>query len=239
MRRMRPDLLATLPKTRREVLHLLKQRGRATIVELAQALHMTHEGVRAHVVQLQKGGWISAECEPLAAPDEQPAGRPPVQYCLTVAGDHAFPKHYDDLTVLLLDALLATADEQAVNDVLATVTDIRVDAIAARAKSASFEDRLNALASIYLENDPFVEVVHRNGDRVLVERNCPFLNVALQRPAICSTTVSAMRRLLGHEVVRERRFQDGEARCEFRVLMNEPVKRQTRFAPEPPKDAAV
>lgn len=233
------DVLSALPRTRREVLQLLKQRGRATIVELAEALRMTHEGVRTHVVQLQQEGWITADCSNLSSPaDEQSPGRPPAQYCLTVAGDHAFPKHYDDLTVLLLDALLETADERVTRDVLATVTDIRVDAVRARASDASFEEKLHALASIYLEDDPFVEVVQRDGDWILIERNCPFLNVAMQRPAICSTTVSTMRRFLGYEVVRERRFQDGEARCEFRVLTQRPLRRPRRFEQEPPKDAA-
>lgn len=232
------DVLATLPKTRREVLAQLKQRGGATIAELADSLGMTHEGVRAHIVQLQQEGWITTFCPPGDdAPGPQSTGRPPVTYCLSVAGDHVFPKHYDDLTVLLLDAVLETADEATLAEILAKVTDIRVDALRARAHGP-LEEKLEALASIYLENDPFVEVERRGEDWVVIERNCPFLNVAMQRPAICSTTVSTLRRLVGYEVVRERRFQDGEGRCEFRVLTDQPVRRGKRFETEPPKNSA-
>jgi predicted ArsR family transcriptional regulator len=234
------DVLATLPKTRREVLARLKQRGRATIAELAEELGLTHEGVRAHIVQLQQEGWITAWCPPDDDAAESPTtGRPPVAYCLSVAGDHVFPKHYDDLTVLLLDAVMETADEATLREILAKVTDIRVDALRARG-AATLEEKLAAVTSIYLENDPFVEVVQRRDDWVLIERNCPFLNVAMQRPAICSTTVSTLRRLIGYEVVRERRFQDGDARCEFRVLADRPVKRGgKRFEVEPPKESGV
>lgn len=229
------DVFSTLPRTRREVLTVIKRIGAATIVEVAQQLGMTHEGVRAHIVQLQEEGWIKPDCDSIGDPVEPGAGRPAVRYCLTLAGDHVFPKFYDDLTVLLLDAVLESVDDETLKEVLAKVTDIRVDALRARS-GESLEERLDALASIYLENDPFLEVKRDGGDIVLVERNCPFLNVAMQRPAICSTTVSTIRRMLGYEVVRDRRFQDGEARCEFRVLTGRPVRRPRRFTFEPPKD---
>ncbi len=229
------DVFATLPRTRREVLAVLKRLGAATIVEVAQQLGMTHEGVRAHVIQLQEEGWIKAECDTVLESAEQGAGRPAIRYCLSVAGDHVFPKFYDDLTVLLLDAVMETVDEEALREVLAKVTDIRVEALGGHAAD-SLEKKLEALASLYLENDPFMEIRRDGDDFVLVERNCPFLNVALQRPAICSTTVSTIRRMLGYEVVRDHRFQDGEARCEFRVIAGRPVRRPRRFTFEPPKD---
>ena len=56
----------------------------------------------------------------------------------------------------------------------------------------------------------------------LVEHNCPFLNVALERPVVCSVTVSLLSRLLGFEVVREEKFQAGDGRCAFRVLTDRP-----------------
>ena len=224
------DVLATLPKTRREILLLLKQRVRATIVELAQQLGMTHEGIRSHIQQLQQDGWVTAECDTEETAKEQASGRPPTRYCLSLAGEHVFPKRYDALTALLLAAVAEMTEEKGLHELLAAVTDLRVDAL--RSSSG------NRLESIYVRDDPFVEIIQRDGDTVIVERNCPFLQVALEQPVICSTTVSAIRRLAGFDVVRERRFQDGEGRCEFRVLSRRPMKRPPRFALEPPKDAA-
>lgn len=231
------DVLARLPKTRREILLLLKQRVRATIVELAQELGMTHEGVRTQILQLQQDGWVTAECESAEITDEDAtSGRPPVWYCLSLGGEHVFPKRYDALTGLLLQAVTRIGDEQGLQELLASVTDIRVRAI--RRGASDEEAGIDPLESIYLRDDPFIEIIRRDGDTVVVERNCPFLQVALEQPAICSTTVSVLRRLSGFEVVRERRFQDGEGRCEFRILSHRPLKRPARFAVEPPKDFA-
>jgi predicted ArsR family transcriptional regulator len=70
-----------------------------------------------------------------------------------------------------------------------------------------------------------------SGELRLVERNCPFLNVASRRPALCSVTVSTLSRLLGHTVTREKRFQDGDGRCVFRVHLNQPINTDAfRFA---------
>lgn len=231
------DILATLPKTRREVLAVLKMRGRATILELSRQLDLTHEGIRSHILQLQRDGWIMSDCEQVEEEDpEQGAGRPPAQYCLTDAGDHVFPKYYDELTLLLLDAAAAQADGEVLRRILEKMTDMRVKALADRVKALAIGEQIASLRSIYIENDPFTEVAEQGGDWVLIERNCPFLNVALQRPTICSTTVSTLRRLLGHEVVRQRRFQDGEGRCEFRVVTSRPRRRGPRFEIEPPRE---
>lgn len=65
---------------------------------------------------------------------------------------------------------------------------------------------------------------HHSGDRLsLIEHNCPFFNVAKRRPVLCSVTVSMLTRLLGYRVVREERFQNGDGRCVFRVLLDQPI----------------
>lgn len=81
-----------------------------------------------------------------------------------------------------------------------------------------------------MEDDPFTSV-ERNGGIKLVERNCPFRNVAMERPALCSTTVSTLTRLLGVRVERELTFQNGDGCCAFHVHLDQPVDTTTfRFA---------
>ena len=58
----------------------------------------------------------------------------------------------------------------------------------------------------------------------VIERNCPYLNAAMKRPALCSVTVNSLTRLLGVRVDREERFQNGDGRCVFRVYADEPVR---------------
>ncbi|MCG8432716.1 MAG: DNA-binding protein, partial [Gammaproteobacteria bacterium] len=58
----------------------------------------------------------------------------------------------------------------------------------------------------------------------------PFLNVAMKEPRLCSLTISTMKRLLGVEVERTDRFQNGDGRCVFRIHANKPVAKKFRFA---------
>jgi len=230
------DLLNQLPETRRQILLLLKHRGRATTMELAQDLGLSHEAVRRHLIQLSQEGFIKTEC-PEDDEEGKLSGRPPVAHCLTAAGDHFFPKRYDELATLFIDA--ASDDGGGEVETLARITKQRAARLPTSTR-AELKDRVRTLQSVYLEGDPYLEVRRDGDDYLIVEKNCVFLNVALERPAICSTTVSLMRQILGVEVVREERFQDDDGRCTFRVVSDRPVstRRRRRFEFEPPKDAA-
>ena len=197
----------------------------ASISEVARALAVTHEAARKQILDLKQSGWLTTTCA--EDEDESPAaGRPPAQYCLTPSAENLFPKYYAPLTGELLDQFGDAA--------LTTITDNVVDRLRAQAASGSLKERVAAARGVYVDADPYTSVEQRGSDFVVVERNCPFLDVALDRPAICSTTVSALRRYTGREVVRERRFQDGDGRCEFHVRPGR-RGRSTPFEIEPPR----
>ena len=226
-----------LSPTRREILRALKVLGEATIPELAARLRLVHESIRKQVLDMQRRGWITSRCE--AQDDSESAlmtGRPPVEYCLTSAGDHFFPKDYDGLFLQMLEALKDTHGEDAVVEIAATLTDDRVARLQDRSKGSSLQDKVEELRAIYREDDAFIKVEPRGADLVVIEKCCPYLNIALEHPLICSTTVSTLRRVLGYEVVRERRFQDGDQRCEFHVkTAHRAAESSPRFEFEPSK----
>lgn len=232
------DLLAELSATRGAILRLLKKETVVSIPRIAALLDLTHEAARKQVMDLQRSGWVKSDCPPDEI-ESAPMGRPPAQFCLTPAGDHLFPKHYANLLVAILDGVRSEVSEESLTAVLAHLTDERVAEFKPLVASLPLEQKVDLLRSIYVEGDPFTTVERRGDDLVLVERNCPYLKVALKRPAICSTTVSALRRLTGCQVVRERRFQDDDGRCEFHVrAATESVARtRARFEPEPPKSS--
>ncbi|HEX6383473.1 MAG TPA: DNA-binding protein, partial [Anaerolineae bacterium] len=145
-------------------------------------------------------------------------------YSLSSAGDHLFPKNYDELAVGLIDAIGGALGSGALHSVLATLTDAQVAQWEPQLSGKDLAERLDALQGIYIENDPFTEVGMEDGELQLVERNCPYLNIASQRPALCSVTVSVLSRLLGRRVTRSKRFQDGDGRCVFRVHADQPLQ---------------
>jgi predicted ArsR family transcriptional regulator len=201
------------PGVRRRLLARLKHAGECSVAELAADAGVSYEAVRQQLGLLAAEGLVARRAVRPGA-----RGRPAGRYALTPAGDHLFAKRYDDLAVELIDAASEVLGREALERLLARLTDDRVRTWEPRLRGLSLEERLEALREIYLDDDPFTAVEGGPDGPRLIERNCPFLTVATRRPALCSVTVSALTRLLGAEVVREERFQAGDGRCAFRVV---------------------
>lgn len=216
---------AGLSRSRAVIMDALKRRGTASRTEIAASLGQTREAARQHLMALEREGWIARD-DTVA---ENRPGRPSIRYRLTDAGDHLFPKHYDAMSIELMDTLVERLGESGLQDMLKAITDRQVERWQAELDGLDLAAKLDRLKGIYFEGDPYTRV-ERDGDGfVLIERNCPFLNVALQRPALCSVTVSTLSRLLGVRVYREARFQDGDRHCAFRVRPDRPLDEDFRF----------
>jgi predicted ArsR family transcriptional regulator len=214
-----------LPDSRRAILETLKQHGQTTIARLAAELRLTGEAVRQQLLQLRREGWIEA------SETERPRiGRPATSYRLTVKGDHLFPKQYDSLLVSLLDAITAELGNDAVQRLLVRLADEAVQRIEPASRALPLEQRVEAVRNFYRPGDSYMTVESRGDGCCLVERNCPFYNVAMQRPAICDVSVNAMSRILGVRVERERSFQNGDGCCLFRVFGSQPVDPNQRLS---------
>jgi predicted ArsR family transcriptional regulator len=112
---------------------------------------------------------------------------------VTQADDHFFPKQYPELMIGALDAIEADGGPDGLTAVLARITDERVALLEPKVVRLPMQRKMEALRAIYSDGDPFTEVERRGENFVLIERNCPYLEVALERPDICSTTASALR----------------------------------------------
>ncbi|MGG3468618.1 methanogen output domain 1-containing protein [Neobacillus pocheonensis] len=215
-----------LSETRQALLLTLKREGPATIASLASRLEMTREAVRQQFLQLENEGWIEGN---INRETSNGGGRPSMRYRLTDAGDHLFPKHYDALTVEVLDTVSDQLGLEALKQVLFTMAEVRVREWESRLQGLSLEERMEALRELYLKDDNFMEVENLNNDLFLIEKNCPFYNVAYKRPVLCNVTVTMLSRLLGYRVIRKERFQNGDGRCVFQVLLDEPIDNESTY----------
>jgi predicted ArsR family transcriptional regulator len=213
-----------LPDSRRAILTALKQHGSATIAQLAAILQLTGEAVRQQLLQLQRDGWIEARVDRAAGGR---TGRPATAYNLTAAGDHLFPKQYDALNVAMIDAIADELGPEAATRVLARVSADKANIIEPMLRELTLDQRIDALKNWYLQDDPYMETEKTEDGYRLIERNCPFYNTAMRRPNLCSVSVDALTRVLGVRVWREEKFQNGDGRCVFRVMAEEPVDRDT------------
>lgn len=213
------------------ILRYIKQRGSATLREAARHLRISHEGVRKQVAVMEANGWVSRSGS--AEAGRRPKGRPTESFAVTTAGDRLFPKAYDRLSSDLILALASTGDPEVLRKVLSALADMQVAAWEPLLADRPAKEKLEALKGLYLKDDPFMSVEERDGDLVLIERNCPFLNVAMEHPALCSLSVSVLERLIGHPVVRQERFQTGAGRCVFRIRLGDrPSIRKFEFETE-------
>lgn len=220
----------SISDVQQQILAFIKQQGETTNAALATQLNVSYEAVRQQLRQLEAAQLVVSRKK---RPEGQRVGRPTRVYVLSAAGDHLFPKAYDDLAVELIDTLATTLGPDALRQVLTSFADENVRQWAPHLQDKPLPERLEALKGFYLEDDAYMEVGQdeASGDLMLVEKNCPFLNVATRRPALCSVTVSTLSRLLGQTVTREKRFQNGDGRCVFRVHLDQPLNPETfRFA---------
>lgn len=197
---------------------------------------MTGEAVRQQLIQLQREGWVeiqggrddeaarkASQRDDRASGRAARTGRPASRFRLTGAGEHLFPKSYDTLALKVLGTIDHHLGAGALEKVYANMSSDRVRDLEAIMKELDLARRVEVLQAYYAADDAFMEIEPaRNGFR-LVERNCPYLNVAMEQPGVCSVSVNAMTRLLGVRVVREESFQRGDGRCVFRVRSDEPV----------------
>jgi predicted ArsR family transcriptional regulator len=207
--------------TRKSILTLLKQNGSETISGLSRKLNISNEGIRLHLVQLERDGYIKRNTEK-SAPK---GGRPAIKISLTYKGETLFPKHYDALTIEVIDTVAQQLGKDAVKKILSALVDKRVREWQQHLNGLSLAEKLEALKNLYISNDLFMDVDydHETKTMILIERNCPFYDVALQRPVLCSVTINTLTRLLGYRVSREKRFQNGDGCCIFRVNTDQPI----------------
>ena len=212
--------LNQIPGPRRDILYYIKQYGQTTVADLSSRLQMTGEAVRQHLLHLIQDGYIQRQSERTPAAG---AGRPSLYYSLTIDGEHLFPKSYDGLTVELIDTVISQLGEEALKEVLSKMTESRVQQWEFQLRGLTLLERVAALKDIYMENDSFIGIEQNGEEILLIERNCPFANVAMKRPALCSVTVNVLTRLLGIQVVRKEKFQNGDGRCVFSILSTQAI----------------
>lgn len=217
-------------ETKQEILKTLKEVGSASIAMLQSKLDMTGEALRQHLLQLKHDGFVERKSKKSKDPL---GGRPAKQYYLTLDGEHLFPKNYDQLTMEIIDTVADNLGQEALLKILETMTNTRIKKWEPQLQGLDVNERLEVLKGLYLQDDAFMEIEESENAISLVEHNCPFLNVATKRPTLCSVTVSTLTQLLGYKVERKERFQNGDGRCVFRILLDQPVDVNTyRFTLE-------
>src|SRR5919197_123002 len=214
----KPSKKPTTVRTRRAIVHLLKQEGALDAQTLAARLHLSPMAVRQHLYALQDEHLVTYDEVP------RPVGRPAKLWQLTSAADHLFPEAYAELTLSLLTSVTEAFGPAGLERLLDVRT--RQQIAAYRQKMAgqdTLQQRVEAQAALRTDEGYMAEVqAQADGSFLLLEKHCPICVAAVACTGLCGKELEVFRAVLGQDVVVERteHMVVGARRCAYRVSTN-------------------
>jgi predicted ArsR family transcriptional regulator len=202
---------ASMQRTRRQILDILKKRGRATLEELSQEVGLSPVTVRVHLSVLQRDDLLNVD------EVRGKVGRPYFVYSLSEEAENLFPKRYH----LLANRLLSSMDDLLPADTMDTVMrDVAAKWArerGARMAGKSLEDRVEEVARIRTEEGAMAEWERMNGGYLLTQYNCAHLAVSRTHDRICRMEQAYLSQMLGASVTRETRIGGGDRVCSYMI----------------------
>lgn len=197
--------------TRQQIISALKRSGRDSLDSLSQLLGISREGVRKHLVILEREGLVSVSLR------RGGPGRPGHVYSLTEQADEAFPRRYSELAIELLDYVEKRFGAEAVDEFFATRTARLID-VSRPMVFGSLRARVEALCSVLRDAGALAEFEDTADGLVLRCYNCRVSKVARHYPQSCAHDQILVERLLGTQVQRQGCMAKGDSACQFLIV---------------------
>nr|QRW40696.1 transcriptional regulator [bacterium] len=199
-----------LTTTRGRIVSLLRRSSR-TVNELAEALGLTDNAVRAHLATLERDGLVQQA-------GSRPGFRKPnLTYDLTPAAGGFFPKPYgpllQHLLVVLSERLPAPELDDALQEVGRRVAALYLD----RMQGTDPRGRVCQAVAVLTELGALAEVEEREGKLLIRGFDCPLAAAVEGHPGACRLAEAMLSELVGAPVV-ERCQRETPPRCIFEVL---------------------
>ncbi len=195
-----------LTSTRGRVIGLLR-RSEGTVNDLAAALALSDNAVRAHLASLERDGLVEQRGV------QRGVGKPAYIYGLSPSAEQLFPKAYDQVLSHLLDLLAERLGAAAVESLL---VEVGRRAVAGRVWPEGAEARLEAALLLLEELGGLAEVERRNGSVAIRGYSCPLGELVPAHPEVCRLAEAVLSEVVGAPV-RERCEKGSAPRCVFEV----------------------
>ena len=193
--------------TRGKVVQHLRQ-GLRTVNELAEALELTDNAVRAHLAALERDGMVTQ------GELRRGVGKPAFTYDLTPAAEHLFPKAYGALMRQLLDVLGERLEGDTIEAALREVG--RRVAGERRPADGNTRERLELATEVLGDLGGLAEAEPTDTGFVIHGCSCPLAAIVEGNPEACVLAEEMLSDLLGVPV-RQVCDQGPPARCRFEV----------------------
>src|SRR5919112_2787773 len=205
--------------TRGQLVTFLRRAGR-TVEELAQALNLTDNGVRAHLTTLERDGIVRQRGSVRRGSG---GGKPAYIYELTPEAEVLFPKAYEPVLSQLLDALAVQLGLQESEALLRSVG--RRIAEGQSVPADEVRGRLEAAVGVLNKLGGLAELEERDGSFVIRGYSCPLAAVTPGHPEVCRLAETLIAELAGVPVG-ERCDRGKRPRCCFEVATPDNAERK-------------
>lgn len=194
--------------TTRGQIILLLRRANQTVEDLAQALDLTDNAVRAHLATLERDGLVEQRGA------RRGVGKPAHIYALTAGAERLFPKAYEPVLRGLLDTLVERQRADQVEELLRATG--RRMARAADAPRGDLRARSAAATATLNELGGLAELTETEGEYWIQSQRCPLAALIPDHPQICQLAEELVSELVG-EPAQERCDQSATPRCRFAI----------------------
>ncbi|HKP04270.1 MAG TPA: ArsR family transcriptional regulator [Chthoniobacterales bacterium] len=198
-----------IQSTRGQILTLLRQRDR-TVGELATELQLTDNAVRAHLMTLERDGFVGQ------AGTRAGSRRPHALFTVTGAVEHVFPKSYGRLLDLVLGAIARRLGPRELGKAMREVGREIAGENMARAPARSHQQRIELAVQILSELGGAATVERVDGTDVIRGRGCPIAAATAKHPEACLIAESLLSEIIGVPV-KERCQRGTDPSCCFEI----------------------
>lgn len=201
-----------LGESQRSILSRIKERGHATIPELADEIGLNIETVRGHVRTLVATGLVRRDGSRSTGP-----GRPEVVYAVTEEAEALFPRREGDTLRELTAHLVNRGQTHVLKEFFEGQIGVRRAEALERVRHLQGRARVEEVGRIFTELG-FMAVVEGSDDAPQLRLcHCPIRSMINETTIPCVAEIGLIRELLGEELMRESYIPAGGTSCSYRV----------------------
>jgi predicted ArsR family transcriptional regulator len=188
------------------------RRSNRTVEDLARALDLTDNGVRAHLAVLERDGIVRQRGS--VRRSSGGGGKPAYLYELTQEAEELFPKAYEPTLGRLLDVLSERLGPEGSEALLRSVGRRLAEEHSTRADGG--HARLETAVEVLNELGGLAELEERDGALVIRGYSCPLGGVTPEHPEVCRMAEALVGEVAGM-TVHEHCDRGERPRCYFEV----------------------
>jgi len=199
--------------TRQKIVELLRDRGQATVEELAEALGLTSMAIRHHLNVLYGDNLVVTS----RVRRKKHPGRPQQLYTLTRSANEPFPEDYYHLADYLLDEVKSALGGDVLNRLLDNIADKMAAESPPSPPGQSSEERLDNLVD-FLGDKGFNARWGRQDDGYIIRvLTCPYRQVAREHREVCCLDRHIIQDMLKVDAHRVACMASGDEQCVYHI----------------------